>query len=117
MINAHIILCKCAKVHKFYAMRTEEAPDDKWNINWAFALSDKIIKAEKYEETTIKGYFNLTKDYPGCPYCGNKNFFSCGICKKLTCWDGITKTVECAHCGKISEINGTISKLNTGEDI
>lgn len=116
-INAQIILCKCSKAQGIYAMRAEEALKNKWKINWAFAITAKRAQSEKYNSSQINGSFDLADEFPGCPFCGNMSFFSCGTCGKLTCWDGVTKTVKCAHCGKVSDIEGTIATISTGEDI
>lgn len=116
-INAQVILCKCSSTHGIYAMRAEESSKSKWKINWAFAITEKRAQSEKYNSSQISGSFDLVDKFPGCPYCGNMSFFSCGTCGKLTCWNGVTKTVKCAHCGKVSYIEVTISELSTGSNI
>lgn len=47
---------------------------------WAFALSERMLKNERYGEEKITGSFYATREYPGCPYCGARNFVSCGRC-------------------------------------
>ena len=117
IINARIIICKCSSCKKVFGMRTEETGYRQWMVNWAFPISDKRVKSEKYDLNRIEGSFSLASEYPGCPYCGNRSFFSCGKCGKLTCWDSNTVEVTCSYCGVIDKISGTISSIDVGGDV
>lgn len=115
-INAEVVVCKCGKTHQLYGMRAEEKTKNQWDLTWAFPISPSRQKNEKYDGSNLQGSFNLTEEFPGCPYCGNIGFFKCGTCGKLTCWTG-EKTVTCSHCGKVSQIGGTIESLSGGGDL
>lgn len=113
--HAEIVICRCGKTKTLFAIRAEEKSNQKWDVDWAFPITEKRAKSEKYIGNTIEGSFIFTEMYPGCPTCGNSGIFSCGTCGKITCWDG-SKQVICAHCGASSIIMGTISQLETGGD-
>ena len=115
--NVKIVLCRCGSNGKLYGMRTEEVARGEWHINWAFPVSEKRAKAEKYDGETIQGRILLAREFPGCPYCGNGGFFSCGGCGKLTCWNQKDDKVKCANCNSNITLTGTIDKLNTGNDV
>lgn len=114
--HVEIIICKCGKNRSLYGLRTEEKQPKKWDVNWAFPISEKRAQSEKYERNKIQGEFNFTDEYPGCPYCRNNNCFSCGSCGKLTCWGG-AQIVTCAHCNTVCNIEGIILQLETGGDL
>ena len=114
--NAQVVMAKCSKKRLSYGMRVEEKERKTWHVTWAFPISDKRARAEKYENTKIEGSFVLDNTYKGCPYCGMSGFFSCYKCGKISCWDG-AQTVTCAHCDTVSDIGGTISELDVGGDL
>ena len=114
--HAEIIICKCGKKKALFGLRAEEKQNKQWDVDWAFQISEKRAHSENYVSNKIQGSFNFTDKYPGCPYCGNSGIFSCGTCGKITCWDG-SQTVTCSHCGTVSNIEGTISQLETGGDL
>lgn len=115
--NVKIILCRCGETKKLFGMRTEEIRSKTWTINWAFPVSDRRARAEKYDSTTITGSFSLAQEFPGCPYCGNDSFFSCGACGKLTCWNAIDEQVKCSNCNATITLSGEIDSLSTGNDL
>lgn len=45
-----------------------------------------------------------------CPHCGNTGYVKCGVCKRLSCWDGGPK-FHCAVCGNNGTVTGTIDSL------
>ena len=115
-LNAEVILCRCGQNKSVFGIRVEEKRHRVWEMNWAFALSEKRARGERYGENKVQGSFEFGDDYPGCPYCGNTGIFTCGGCKEVTCWDG-SKKVTCAHCNRTIEIGGRISELKTGGDV
>ena len=95
-IEAQVAIAKCKKSKKIYGVRMEKT-SKWWEYNWAFPISEKRAKAEKYESTEILGDIYPSEDYPGCPYCGAKYFVVCD-CKKLNC-NNNRKMFTCEWCG------------------
>ena len=96
-MDAKIILGKCAQCGDVFGMRVEYQNND-WVRTWAFKISQHAAMSEGYDNTQIVGSFIRTKDYPGCPYCGNMEFVRCQ-CGKNTCTDGSCSPTNCRWCG------------------
>lgn len=101
-IEAQIAIAKCKESKKIYGVRMEKRPSG-WEYTWAFPITEKRAKAEKYESTEILGDIYPSKDYPGCPYCGAKEFVVCN-CKKLNCYNRAEKWFTCEWCGSKGEL-------------
>lgn len=82
---------------------TVDNMEGSYMLMWAFKISPDAARREGYDVTTVHGRVEFHKDYPGCPYCGEKEFCVCGSCGKITCYHGETH-VECPHCGFSSEV-------------
>ena len=116
MIRAEIVVCRCGRNRAMFGIRAEEKQGNRWDVNWAFPLSENRAKAENYVATKINGSFNFTEKYPGCPHCGNTGIFKCNGCGAVTCWDCESNHVVCSGCGSTLTLSGTISELTTGGD-
>ena len=114
--NVQIVICKCGQRNAYYGIRAEEKEPNKWFFTWAFPISEKSMRSEKYDKNLLSGTFEESEDYPGCPYCHTYALFQCGHCGKLNCWDGL-KSATCAYCGETSTISGIITHLNADGDI
>ena len=110
-----IAICKCSN-RETYGMRLEKK-NNKWEYTWAFPINAKAAQTEGFDCSVIEGPFIEGKEYPGCPYCKTKNFFRCGTCGHLNCWDGVKNRVTCKWCDNTSGISGTIQKLDTSNNI
>lgn len=108
-----ILIAKCNDCGKLYGIRVEKMNNGGWQNTWAFPLSDKNAKTEKYD-SFIEGKISLNPNYPGCPYCKSEAFFKCS-CGKLSCWDGYSSEAKCSWCGKKSNIGGSIKELEGGK--
>ena len=116
-IEAQVALAKCKEGKKIYGVRMEKKALG-WEYNWAFVISEKRAKAEKYDSTVIKGQIYPSKEYPGCPYCGTKTFVICGNCKRLYCYDKSERISTCEWCGNVGELaDYTGSGISSSEDI
>lgn len=100
MKQAKIMIGRCNDKRPF-AIRVEYKNND-WVRTWAFALSERMLKNERYGEEKITGSFYATREYPGCPYCGARNFVSCGRCGKWTYYNG-EQVAACSWCGNTAE--------------
>lgn len=97
-MEAAVILVKCSNGKRVYGIRTQKMSDGDWWRTWAFPVDEKRAKNEGYDETKVQGNLYHTEEYPGCPYCGTKNFVQCNKCKKISCWHGETR-MTCPWCG------------------
>ena len=74
---------------------------------WAFKIDQEKAHREGYDAKTVRGGVTIDKDYPGCPYCGAKNFYTCGSCGCVVCYHG-EEAVTCPKCG----FHGEITKVD-----
>ena len=113
-IEARIAYCRCGHSEKPFGIRLEKQAGN-WVATWAFKINPK--STEKYEEAEIKGAVYFSKEYPGCPYCGNEGVVVCH-CGKLTCNStAVGEPFRCAWCGDTGEIvEYTGGGIKTGDD-
>jgi hypothetical protein len=95
-MEAQVLLSKCSKHGKTFGIRVEKRGND-WIRTWAFPISDEAAKREGFDRTNITGSFNVTKEFPGCPYCGTHGMFFCG-CGKVSCIQTNAESVHCYWC-------------------
>jgi primosomal protein N' len=114
--NVVIVLARCSQNHQLYGMRMEEKLSGQWMADWAFIIKEITAKKEGYDRTVIHGSFSKYQTFPGCPHCHALNFFQCGSCKKVTCWNGESRNVVCAWCGNEGKLEGAIESLGAGDD-
>ena len=100
-MEANILLVKCPTAKKMFGIRVQKMKNGDWERTWAFKISEKQAGNEGYDNNTVNGSLNATKEYPGCPYCGTDGFVQCG-CGKLSCWNGEDE-LECLWCGTTME--------------
>lgn len=117
-MEAAVILAKCPKRKLIYGMRTQKLSDGDWWRTWAFPVDEHKANYEGYDVTKVQGNLYHTDEYPGCPYCGTKNFVQCNTCHKISCWGGETRLI-CEWCGNdMDNIVSSTEKLDvSGGDI
>ncbi len=102
----------CIKTRKRFHQRYDLAADDRWALTYG-------IKDDEFSRIVASGSASKKKvDFSNlrigpqykCPYCGNDSFVECGVCKKLTCYNG-HELFECASCGNKGPVSGTIDSL------
>lgn len=113
-MKVFIVLSKCTQSKRAYGIRVEDTGKNQWDCDWAFPVDEARAKREGYDRVQIKGTFSISPKYPGCPSCGNKSFFKCGKCSKLTCWDSNKKQITCAWCGTQGYIESEIGDMEGG---
>ena len=96
-MEASVVLSKCSVHNRLFGIRVEKRGGD-WVRTWAFKIDEKRAKNEGFDKTKIVGSLDATTDYPGCPYCGEKNFVMCA-CGKMSCWSSDRKSGTCHWCG------------------
>ena len=112
-MEASVVLFKC-KTGKTFGARVERRVDGDWHRTWAFEVDERTIRGEGYdkaEATAINGSLQAMPEYPGCPYCGAKNFTFCNCCRKITCWKGESYTT-CQWCGNSGEVGDAKDKFD-----
>lgn len=100
-VKANVILAKCTRTKKMYGMRVQQQGTD-WIRTWAFPIQENVASQEGFDTVRIQGSLNAIDEYPGCPYCETSGFFSCGVCKKLSCYHG-EEMVTCEWCGNSAQ--------------
>lgn len=104
-MEAAVIMMKCPTANKQYAVRIQKTLDGDWCRTWAFKISPKRAQVEGYDQTPITGSLSAERSFPGCPHCGKTGFMQCGLCGRLSCWDGVEGIATCAWCGSSSDIH------------
>jgi hypothetical protein len=69
-----VLLSKCSKHGKTFGIRVEKRGND-WIRTWIFPISDDAARREGFDKTNITASFNVTKEFPWCPYCGTHGMF------------------------------------------
>lgn len=114
--EAVVVLCKCGKAHKTYGIRTEKLYGKRWDMTWAFAMKESTGKREGYDKVSVSGDIMMTNEYPGCPYCGQKNITVCS-CGHICCTITHGGIFTCEWCGAQGEIGAyTGEKISAGMD-
>ena len=111
-----IVVAQCSKTKNLYGMRFEEASPNNWLVNWAFPIKQKTAKHEGYTENKIRGSFNFTEEFPGCPYCEAEASFVCDNCQTIACYDGKAAEVTCPGCNSRAKISGVAEQVNSNRD-
>ena len=114
--EALVVLSKCGEVHKTYGIRTEKKSVDSWAFTWAFPIRESSAKREGYDKSSIRGNIQCTEEYPGCPYCKQRNFIFCSGSGHINCYvvKGDTFTCEwCSMQGKLVDYTGEAIKAGT----
>ena len=99
-MDSIVLLARCTD-KRLYAMSTYQMPNGDWMRQWAFPVDETHVRGEEATAQQIQGSLGAMADYPGCPYCHNKNFVLCS-CGKMTCWTGATSQY-CAWCNTLMD--------------
>lgn len=100
--DAFVMTAMCSRTKGTFGV-TVDNMDGIYVLMWAFKISPDVAKREGYDVKTVRGRVEFHKDYPGCPCCGEKQFYVCGSCGKIACYHGESHIV-CPHCGVSSEV-------------
>jgi hypothetical protein len=117
--NVVILIARCSRSKQSFGIRLEkkvEKADDLWIADWAFAIKEKAIEREGYDQSEVDGTFGFDPAYPGCPYCHAPSVFQC-VCGKVACWDGESRIATCPWCGSTVELREPIESLTVGRDL
>lgn len=107
--KAFAIMAVCEETKKPFGITVDYISPRHYKFVWAFKIDKDKAHREGYDEHTVTGSVELDSEYPGCPYCGSKQFYICG-CGKIVCYHG-ERVVTCPSCGQRGEIT-TVSEIN-----
>ena len=107
--EATVMMARCSRTKQPFGI-TMEKRNGVWHQVWAFKMSEKPAGVENYGETVVQGQIVPDPEYPGCPYCGAKAWFSCS-CGKLTCLSAAQTTATCSWCG----FTGTLQSAESSD--
>lgn len=108
--DAFAIMAICPEARRPYGITVDNAGIGHYVFHWAFSIDKDKAHREGYDEKSVSGTVSLDDNYPGCPYCGSKNFLFCGNCGSVICYHGQSK-VTCPKCGFTGEVT-SIENVN-----
>ena len=115
-INVVIISAYCSELGHRIGIRLEEKSRKHWVADWAFKLKESIASREGYDKTLVDGQFELSHDFPGCPYCESQSFVLCD-CQNLLCYKASGGSFKCPKCGLVGTVgNDTVTSLSASQD-
>lgn len=110
---AFVITAICSRSKGMYGITVDKTSNGH-SLIWAFPINKQQATKEGFESTSIRGNIDTDVNYPGCPYCGSKQFYVCNNCKSVVCYHG-EEHVICPSCGLHGDIIGVDKiDLNTG---
>ena len=102
-MKAVVAIGKCTREQKVYGIRLEQSGKN-WMYTWAFPINERAAAREGFDKTKIEGTLVKGEEFPDCPHCKAQSFFVCDNCRKINCWNGTDKAVQCAWCSNKGEI-------------
>ncbi len=101
--EAFAIMAMCGREKKPYGITVDKVGYGQFKFVWTFKIDMAKARREGYDAKTVRGSITLDKDYPGCPHCGAKDYYTCGSCGTVVCYHG-EEAVTCPKCGNHGEI-------------
>lgn len=95
--EAFVVKAMCEQAHQPFGI-TVDPIERNLKFVWAFKIDEDTAQREHFDEKRVVGSFSMDSHFPGCPYCGSKNFVVCGNCGGIACYHGQAE-VTCPHCG------------------
>ena len=97
-MKATVFVQKCGRTGKLFGVRVQQMEDGDWYRTWAFPIDEQRANREGYQNTHIENsWLPAAEGYPGCPYCGSRDFFLDPVCRKFSCSHG-GDVVTCPWC-------------------
>lgn len=100
--KAFATLVICEKTKQPFGV-TVDPVGGKLKLVWAFKIDKEKAHREHFDATHVRGSIFLDKNFPGCPYCGSKEFVICGNCGANSCYHG-QRMWTCPSCGNVGEV-------------
>jgi len=115
--EAVVVLAKCSETHKTFGIRAEKKAANIWEFTWAFPIKESSAKREGYDHSFVSGNITFSEEYPGCPYCGGRDYTLCS-CGHLSCTvirNGLFTCEWCSNKSAITAYNG--EAISAGTDL
>lgn len=98
--EAFVTMGICSKTQQPFGITVDRADTKhkEYVFVWAFKINAAQAHREGYDTKTVRGSITIDKEYPGCPYCEEKRFYTCPGCNSIVCWHG-ERDVSCPKCG------------------
>lgn len=106
--KAFVTTAMCSRSKQLFGITVDELCRGQYTFVWSFKLNEKRAQNEGFDKHSVKGGISFENDFPGCPYCGAKNFVFCGKCGSISCYHG-EGTTTCLKCGYTSRVETTES--------
>ena len=106
--EAFAVMAMCSIAKKPFGITVDKIGFGQYKFVWAFNIDQEKAHREGYDSQTVHGGVTLDSNYPGCPHCGSKDFYTCGSCGCVVCYHG-EEAVSCPKCG----FSGTITKVDS----
>lgn len=100
--DAFAIMAVCEETKQPFGITVDKISQRQYKFVWAFKIDKEKAHREGYDTQTVTGSVTLDDNYPGCPYCGSKQFYICS-CGKIVCYHG-QRTATCPSCGRTGEL-------------
>lgn len=100
--KAFAIIAKCDKTNKSFGITIDPNGKD-LKMVWSFKIDEAKAHKEGYDEKKVSGSLIPDTNFPGCPYCGTKEFIICNNCHSISCYHG-DKYFKCPVCGISGEV-------------
>lgn len=101
--EAFAVLAACEETKQNFGITVDRVCQGQYKFVWAFKIDKDKAKREGYDKCSVKGSILYDANFPGCPYCGQKNMIVCSSCGKFFCHHG-QKHVTCPSCGASGEV-------------
>ena len=103
--EAFVTMGICSKCKKPFGITVDRADSrhSQYVFVWSFKISAEQAHREGYDTKSVHGAVSFDDEYPGCPYCKEKRFYTCGHCGSIVCWRGERK-VTCPKCGNSGDV-------------
>ena len=101
--EAFAVMAVCGRTKKPFGMTVDKDGPRRYRLVWAFKVDKDKARREGYDQQTITGNVSVDPEFPGCPYCKCKDFFTCR-CGAIVCYHGqeVVTCPECGYSGKLS---------------
>lgn len=107
--KAFAIMAVCEETKKSFGITVDYISQRRYKFVWSFKINKDKAHREGYDAKTVTGSVELDSQYPGCPYCGSKQFYICS-CGRIVCYHG-QRIVTCPECGRTGELS-TVSEID-----
>lgn len=105
--QAFAVMAQCSETKQPFGI-TVDPQGHVMKLVWAFKMSAQQGHRERFDERHVSGSIALDPNFPGCPYCGSKQFVVCGNCGTVSCYHG-QELFTCPSCGIRSTVEQTES--------